>query len=99
MVTSVKKYARPISARGLLAVARKLAISEALKLESRLVTVDHVFKRLIELKYRPEQLGNLAGSIFKCHDFEFLTQTNSKRPTNNGRTVGVWHYIGKRRPL
>jgi hypothetical protein len=53
-------------------------------------SIDDVFRRVIPQGFRPEMLGNAAGSLFKYDKWEMMGRKNSKRISNHAREIKVW---------
>jgi hypothetical protein len=74
----------------LLEYARDVAEMIALSNSFRTCTADEVQQALIANGYKPKQLGNAAGSLFKNGQWEFLDWMKSRRVSNHCRLIGIW---------
>lgn len=71
--------------------ARRLARTIAQAAKDHCVTADEVFAALIEIGYKPEELGNAAGSLFRGKEWQFSGQwRKSTRVTNHARYIMIW---------
>ena len=77
--------------KGVLELARGIAIGFALSRPTKTCCADDVIEALIIRGHRPEELGNAAGSIFKRDTWTFTGEWKpSRRPSNHARFVRVW---------
>jgi hypothetical protein len=74
----------------LLNYLRELAEDIARNSSTRTCSIDEVFRRVIPKGFRPEMLGNAAGSLFKYGKWELMGRKNSKRISNHAREIKVW---------
>lgn len=80
--------------RDVLERARALATRIAQTKQDRCITADEVLEALIELGYKPEELGNAAGSLFKTKVWAATGQWRvSRRVSNHARRIMVWRLI------
>lgn len=78
-----------------LAIAQSAAREIADGRDSRECCADDVQGLLIDRGYKPEDLGNAAGSLFKNDPcWEFVRWGPSRRVSNHGRSIRVWRYKG-----
>jgi hypothetical protein len=72
----------------LLAIAREVA--HYLGRDGRTVTADEVQRMLVYGGYKPSDLGNAAGSIFKDGDWLPVGHFCSLRVSNHAREMKAW---------
>ena len=78
--------------RKLLKVAQEIAKATAAERETRLISIDDVY-RVLKLKgYDTSKLGNAAGSVFKRSCWEFVGWRQSERVSNKARSVRIWKF-------
>ena len=56
----------------------------------RIMTVDDAQDYLLEMGYSPADLGKAAGKIFDPAKWRCVGYVNSRRTTNNRRTIKQW---------
>lgn len=79
----------------LVKIARELARKIAMERDNRRLTVDAVYKVMLEQGHDPSLLGNAWGSIFKCRGWRFTGEyKKSERVSNHARIVRVWELVG-----
>ena len=79
------------------AQARTLLLEQARNVATSLAAangethMDEVFKRMQELGFHPELLGNASGSVFLAREFEFTGKYfKSERVSSHARDIKVW---------
>ena len=78
------------NAQEVLAKAREVAASIALRRHDRCVTADDV-GRIMKNVYGIDTMGPAAGSLFKTKDWEWSGRfAKSKRTSNHSRLLRVW---------
>ena len=77
----------------LLEHARDLAKAFAQRRPLATCTFDDVMRQLIAEGFKPEELGNAAGSVFKTADWECVGWKQSKRISNHARAIRIWKLI------
>lgn len=88
-----EKFVQPISQHALFLKARYLAIEMGAK-GQEYMTIDHVYSKLEEIG-EPTYLEAAAGNIFRNHVFQKTGLfARSRRPSNRGRSVQIWRYVG-----
>lgn len=74
-------------------IARDLAIQHGKT--NRYVNIEHVQDGLIKLGYKPSDLGNAAGGIFRSKLWKDTGKTvKSSRKDSRARKITVWRYVG-----
>lgn len=79
--------------RQLVKVAKEIAKATAAERETRLITIDDVYRILAMKGHDTSQLGNAAGSIFKDPCWEFVGWRQSERTSNHARSVRIWKFL------
>ena len=78
-----------LSRRFLLELARDIATLHARKHGS--VTYDDVYSEMSDKGFRPDLLGNAAGSVFRGKEWQFTGEwRQSERVSNHARVNRVW---------
>lgn len=76
----------------ILALARTVAERHAE--QHGTVTIDDVMQGLTTCGLEPADLGQAAGSVFRCRTFKWTgTWKESARPSNHARVVRVWRVV------
>jgi hypothetical protein len=90
-----KGIARAVKAHSKVFGIAKAAAIEAGK-ELKFVHIGHVQEKLTAQGYKPEDLGNAAGGVFRSKSWRDTGKSvQSSRSTSRARKITVWEYIGE----